>query len=245
MSEINYAVGETKHSIHRPGSPASGTETLAAGVIQLQERIDAENAAKSTTEILLDNSNEVSFPGFPYKFEALGEKILVSIDVFKSGYECRKCKGKKSVHVLCNCEENGHAGVKYGKEELQTIEESLGKEVANARVNMPCPECNGDYVSLRRDETCPECKGLGALLHLPDNSKNLPTTGVVVSMGSSCDPEKLRFKAGDRILFGPYAGSMIPTKAGLMFKILDASQAWCKIKGGEDLAAFDFIIQDN
>src|SRR3974390_137408 len=181
---INYQIGETKHSIHKSTSAASGTEALAKGVRELQERIDAENASKSTTELILDNSNEVSFPGFPYKFESLGEKILVSIDVFKSGYECRKCKGKKSIHILCNCEASGHAGVRYGPDEIQTIKESLGEDVANARVNMPCPECNGNYISVQHDETCPECKGLGALLHLPVNSKNLPTTGVVVSIGS-------------------------------------------------------------
>jgi len=240
---INYQIGDTKHSIHRVGSPASGTEVQAEGVKQLFERIEKENAEKSTTEIVLDDTNEVSFPGFPYKFEALGEKILVSIDVFKSGYECKRCKGQKNVQHLCGCETNGHAGLRYGKEDIDAIKESLGDEVANVRAPMPCPDCEGKPETQRFSETCPDCKGLGALLHLPDSSKNLPTTGVVVSMGSKCEPEKLGFKTGDRILFGPYAGSMIPTKAGLMFKILDAVQAWCKIRGGEDLAAFDFIIQ--
>jgi len=162
----------------------------------MMERIDAENEIKSTVKITLDKSNKVSFPGFKYLFEALGEKVLVSIDVYKSGYECQKCKGKKTVVV------------------------------------------NGLILN------CDACDGKGAILHLPDDSKKLPTTGVVVSMGRDCNQEKLGYKVGDRIIFGPYAGSMIPTKAGLMFKIIDASQAWCTIEGGEDLAAFDFILQE-
>jgi hypothetical protein len=54
----------------------------------------------------------------------------------------------------------------------------------------------------------------------------------------------LNFDIGDRILFGPYAGNMIPTKAGTVFKILDWNQAWCRIDGAEDLGAFDFITLD-
>lgn len=235
--DITYAVGGRTQKI----SP-SGTEVLAAGIKQLQERIDEENKAVSSTEIVLDESNEVKFPGFPYIFESLGEKILVSIDIFKSGYECKECRGAKKISYLCPCEKNGHAGLKYSEDDLSAIRASLGEDVALAREGLVCPECNGEYESARGERTCTECKGLGVLLHIPDTSKNLPTTGVVVSRGKYC--MRNDFKVGDRILFGPYAGNMIPTKAGLMFKIMDETQAWCKIKGGEDLAAFDFIIQD-
>jgi co-chaperonin GroES (HSP10) len=111
----------------------------------------------------------------------------------------------------------------------------------------------GDYVSQRVDKVCNACEGRGALLILPETSKNLPTTGVVVSMGEATTPEArrilhkvpLNYTIGDRILFGPYAGNMIPTKAGLLFKILDADNAWCKIEGAEDMAQFDFILQDD
>jgi co-chaperonin GroES (HSP10) len=218
--------------------------TQAAGIKQLIERIEDENREKSTQEIKLDDSNIVQFPGFPYTFESLGEKVLVSIDVFKSGYECKKCLGKKKVESKCECETGGHPGIKYGDGDVRFLRESMGDTIAEARRNMVCPLCNGDYVSMRSTTVCPECKGLGALLHIPDSSKNLPTTGVVVSMGKKCDPTDLGYKVGDRILFGPYAGSMIPTKAGLMFKIIDSTQAWCRIGGADLLSAFDFIIQD-
>jgi co-chaperonin GroES (HSP10) len=238
----------------------SGTEILAEGVNTVFDRVEEENKAKGTTEIVLDKSNKVSFPGFPYKFEALGEKIIVSIDIFKSGYECKECGGKGKITVKCHCELGEHSGLKYSAEELMTISNSLGIEVAKAREALVCPECNGDYVSMRKQGPCPACKGIGHIVIIPETSKNLPTTGVVVSMGASCltdtyDKSRyirdamgairpLGFDIGDRILFGPYAGSMIPTRAGLMFKVIDAVQAWCKIEGGEDLAAFDFIMRE-
>ena len=180
-------------------------ESRETALRKLYETEEAEKAASSAQEIKLDDSNLVSFPGFPYKFEALHEKILVSIDIFKSGYECKVCLGKKKIEVKGN------------------FAHGIGYKTTEA--------------------ICPECKGSGALLILPDASKNLPTTGVVVSMGKKAR-ELASFKVGDRILFSPHAGQMIPTKAGLMFKWMDWYNGGIKITGADDLSAFDFIIQD-
>lgn len=219
-------------------------ERLGVGAREIIERYAQEQDSLSTTELRLDSSNKVSIPGFPYVFEALGEKILVSIDIYKSGYECRACKGRKRIEILCHCEEIGRPGVRYALEEISAIREALGDSIAEERAALPCPECLGDYVSMRRSEICEECKGRGAILHLPDSSKNLPTTGVVVSIGNLVDPLKANFQIGDRILFGPYAGQMIPTKAGLLFKILDWQNAMARIEGADDLAQFDFVLTD-
>lgn len=219
-------------------------EKLATGATEIIERYAQEQQSLSAQELTLDGSNKVSFPGFPYLFEALGEKILVSIDIFKSGYECKVCRGKKRLEFMCHCEEIGRPGLRYSKEELDTIQQALGFAIAEERAVLVCPECEGDYVSKREVRICEECHGRGALLHLPDSSKNLPTTGVVVSIGNLVDPDKANYRVGDRILFGPYAGQMIPTKAGLLFKILDWNNAMCRIEGANDLAQFDFVLQD-
>lgn len=216
------------------------------GVVTIMERIETENQQLSAQELKLDGSNKVSFPGYPYLFEALNEKILVSIDIFKSGYECKACMGKKRIKYECSCTKgpDPRVGFRFNVDQLNAIQESLGEGVADARKEQPCPECGGDPASVRRDEPCDVCKGRGALLVLPDSSKNLPTTGVVVSMGKKAQSEA-DFKIGDRVLFGPYSGSMIPTKAGLMFKQLDWNNVWCKIEGADEMASFDFIIQDS
>lgn len=192
--------------------------------------------------ITLDKTNKVSFPGFPYKFEALHEKILVSIDIFKSGYECKACKGTKKILYECSCIKKWRPGYRYSAEEIKALRTTLGDEVAEARSNMVCPECSGNPDAQRREETCEACKGLGALLVLPQTSQNLPTTGVVVSMGREAI-QKASFTIGDRVLFSPHAGTMIPTKAGLMFKYMDWYQVGIKVEGAEELGAFDFIIQ--
>lgn len=219
-------------------------ESLAEGVREMLERAKREKESLSTTELVLDGSNLIGFPGFPYKFEALAKKIIVSIDVFKSGYECKACKGKGKIKKLCSCEESGRPGYRYTEKELGALRQALSDEIVEARRDLPCPTCEGAFEEYREILDCSECKGHGALIELPDTSKNLPTTGVVVSIGNRVNRERLNFKIGDRILFGAYAGNMIPTKVGILFKILDANQAWCRIDGAEELGAFDFILQD-
>ena len=219
-------------------------ERLAEGAKEIFERVAQAQDTLSAQQLTLDGSNKVSFPGYKYVFEALGEKILVSIDIFKSGYECRTCAGKKSIETKCFCEEHGHPGLRYSDEEIEAIREALGDAIAGERAALHCPECRGDFVSMRKLETCSACKGRGAILHLPDSSKNLPTTGVVVSMGNLVDPAKANFSVGDRIVFGPYSGQMLPTKAGLLFKILDWNNAMLRVEGADELGQFDFVLQD-
>jgi hypothetical protein len=216
-------------------------DKLNAEIAQAMERRDKELRAASAQEIILDKTNKVSFPGFPYTFEALGERILVSIDVFKSGYECKVCGGTGRIKHECECVTCGHSGKKYSAERIEEIRKDLGDSVAESRVAMVCPECGGDPASVARDVECDACHGRGAILVLPEESKNLPTTGVVVSMGSIAQ-EKASYTIGDRVLFGAYAGQMIPTKVGLMFKYMDWNLAALKIEGAENMAAFDFIL---
>jgi co-chaperonin GroES (HSP10) len=225
---------------------SGGQQALAAGIVQLMERQQAEKENLSAQELVIDGSNRISFPGYPYVFEALGEKIIVSIDVFKSGYECKVCMGRKKLDSKCECEtkEGGRPGYRYTLDEIDAIRKELGESIALARTDLKCSECQGDYPSKRTSTTCTACRGVGATLIMPDESKNLPTTGVVVSMGSQCDRKKLGFKVGARILFGPYSGNMIPTKAGILFKIMDASAAWATIDGADEMGQFDFILQD-
>lgn len=185
-----------------------------------------------STVIVNDGSNEVGIPGYPYRFKAQGDKILVSVDIFKSGYECKTCKGAGILQMKCPCEITKRPGYKYEDPQVPT------------QIDMLCQSCKGDYISQRKDIECPDCNGKKALLNLPDTAKNLPTTGVIVSLGPLVD-SKLSLQNGDRVLFGAYTGVMIPTKApGIVFKVLRDIEVLCTIKGGEEMAAFDFVITD-
>jgi co-chaperonin GroES (HSP10) len=242
MTDKFYNVGSTQRLT--PEGTEMSILKQSENALEMMERSDAAAQDLSMTELKLDGSNLVRFPDFPYMFEALYEKLLVSIDISKTGYECKVCLGKKRIQHKCECEVEGHPGTKYSAEQIETIKSSFGEELALARAEMECPECHRDYVSMRTNEICSACKGLGATIFIPDTSKRLPTTGVVVSIGEGVNLSKIRYKVGDRILFGAYAGDYIPTKSGLMLKIIDHTQAWCRIDGASDLGSFDFILAE-
>lgn len=232
-----------EEEVYQTDLPRTGT-VMGNKIVEILERQEREKLDTTTQELKLDGSNQVTFPDFPYKFEALNERILVAIDIFKSGYECKTCKGRKRIMYQCSCVSTDRPGYKFSTAQLDDIAEGIGVEISKEREGILCPECKGDPESVKRNETCPDCKGMGAKVILLDNSKNLPTTGVVVSMGNIAK-ERAPFKLGDRILFGMHSGGAIPTKAGIMFKYMDWQSAILKIEGASDMDSFDFIIQEN
>jgi ribosomal protein L37AE/L43A len=182
-----WSIPESSRSVNvapeepvEPGTP----NFLEAERLKLEAEDAADVALKSASEIVLDGSNKVTIPGYAYTFEALGERILVSLDIPLSGYECKTCLGRKRIKYQCECVTCGRYGMKYTLEQIEDIRRDLGTVVADARAKMVCPECSGMPLSVAKDEVCPECNGVGGRVWIPRSAKEFPTTGVVVSMGS-------------------------------------------------------------
>lgn len=95
------------------------------------------------------------------KFEAIGDRLIILEDQFKSGYECPKCDG----HGVYGCN-SCNQGVKPN-----------GKK---------CSDCEG-----KGHVTCTECGGKGGLLIAPETAQRRPTTGRIVSVGDRCKELKL------------------------------------------------------
>lgn len=95
------------------------------------------------------------------KFEALGDRLIILEDEFKTGYECSRCGGScKTACTEC------HQGVKAN-----------GKK---------CSMCEGEG-HIR----CESCGGKGGLLVAPDITQRRPTTGRVVSAGPKAGSVKV------------------------------------------------------
>lgn len=87
------------------------------------------------------------------KFEALGDRLIILEDEFKTGYECSECSGKRQ--VFCP--------------------ECLGQKTKpNGK---KCSNCSDGYI------VCPTCNGKGGLIIAPETAQRRPTTGRIVSTG--------------------------------------------------------------
>lgn len=88
------------------------------------------------------------------KFEALGDRLIILEDEFKTGYECSKCNG----HGKIGCYECSAQGTKPN-----------GKK---------CSSCEGSG-----HVVCDQCGGKGGLIIAPETAQRRPTTGRIVSAG--------------------------------------------------------------
>ncbi len=169
------------------------------------EQVFKEMTAQLDINLGFDNVLELTDLGIG--IEALGDKIVVLLDSYRSGYECTKCKGIGKLRQFSRCK----------CDPVDWYEETHLPRGERNRFGELCELCGGDYMSKRLDLVveCPQCKGKGATLIIPQSAQSLPTTGVVVSVG----PLATKIKKHCRIVASPYAGTYIPMKGNIPVKI--------------------------
>lgn len=165
--------------------------------LDLEARVDVE----------LGYNNILEITNLGIGIEAIGDKIVVLMDSFRSGYECTGCKGVGKVknEIRCKCDPPDW-----------NADTNLTPGTRN-RFGEPCLECMGNYKQKRKFEvqTCPTCKGKGSTIIIPDSAKSLPTTGIVIS----CGPDVTKIKLHSRIVATPHSGIYIPMKGNVPVKI--------------------------
>src|SRR5271155_1542411 len=91
--------------------------------------------------------------------EAVENKILILIDKFRSGYDCKDCN-ETGIYASCECERKGTPDRKI-----------------SGNFDKPCPYCKGEeYRNSRRGTSCPSCRGTGSTLVMPENARAIPTS---------------------------------------------------------------------
>lgn len=149
--------------------------------------------------------------------EAIEDKILILIDKFKSGFECKDCDST-GTFIACECKrEVGELGVKKNGK-------SCGFKDA----------CSRQVVGTE----CKTCRGTGSTLIMPENARAIPTSGVIVSIGPKCKTRQV----GERVLFGAHTGYYIPFKGNAKIRCMREDEPLCKLHAiGNTVSLGDFI----
>lgn len=206
----------------------------------------------SKGEVIVDGQNVVELEKLGISLMAVEDKIIVMHDDYKSGFECKTCKGEGKLTGCQTCHNSG-----------------------KDRFGQTCKSCNG--VPMNHITVCPDCKGKGGLLVIPETARSLPTTGIVVSMGPETramiltrnyhenlklretfagtpkyndytkiledileDYNETPIRLGARVIFGPHVGTMLPMKGNIKLKIMRIHEPLA-VLFGKDTAAKDFI----
>lgn len=177
-----------------------------------QEKLEA---LTPKLDVNVGNENFLELPELNVAFEAIGNKVVVLLDRYTSGYECPKCKGMTKVirTVRCKCDPVDYSPQKHNPPGTRN------------RHGAPCEDCNGDYESkrIREEIDCPVCKGKGGNIIIPDSAKSLPTTGVILSKG----PDVTRLKLHRRIIATPFSGVFMPMKGNARIKVYTEMEPLC------------------
>lgn len=135
--------------------------------------------------------------------EAIEDKILVLIDKFKSGYECKDCN-ETGTYAGCECTRRGSFGTKE-----------------NGKICAFRDACARQQLGT----TCRTCQGTGTTLIMPENARAIPTSGVIVSVGPLCKSRKIT----ERVLFGAHTGYYLPFKGVAKIRVMREDEAMCLI----------------
>jgi hypothetical protein len=140
---------------------------------------------------------------------AIGDRVLILEDDFRSGYECKACKGTGHTDAVCKyC--NGTTFYK-------------GKEDGGA-----CGDCQVGTSDGRKSlgfELCGVCNGRGASVIVPDTSKRPSLTGRVVSVGA----DVTLFSVNDRVMYTNYTGTDFVV-AGVKLRVMRQHDVLCQHK---------------
>lgn len=183
-----------------------------------------ENSSSSMLQVSKqleqEHRNKVVILGGRIGLEAVEDKILIKLDPYKSGFECKTCGGE-GVIKKCIC---------------------VGQDwpAGQNRLGGPCKMCHGNYGALIGTD-CLDCKGQGSLIVIPESAKQLPTSGIIVSAGPDCKRRKL----GDRVLFGAHTGYFIPFKGNVKIRCMREDEILCLLYSKEQINLGDSISEED
>jgi hypothetical protein len=154
-------------------------------------------------EVSTDIKNVIFVVAGKLGLEAIENKILILIDKFRSGYECKACN-ETGIYSGCECAQAG----RYG-------ENSTGKKCHYKDA------CDKQVIGT----TCLSCKGTGSTIVMPENARAIPTSGVIVSIGPKCTTRQI----GERVLFGAHTGYYLPFKGNAKIRAMREDEPLCLI----------------
>lgn len=174
-------------------------------------------------EVIVDNDNAVEITDLKIQLEAVEDKIIVIMDQYKSGFECKTCGGTGKIK--------------------STVVVDAEKE---------CPECHGKGGLLVVPETAKSLPTLGTVVSLGPETpwmKNKYEYMAFQNIGTDIPFEKsnlsktILVRPGAKVLFQPHVGTMIPFKGNIKLKVMRAHEPLCVIYGS-DVDTKDFLDFD-
>lgn len=172
-------------------------------------------ASSEVVDLLVEQKNTFTVVGSDLLVEALGDRIIILEDKFRTGYECKTCDGDGYLPEVCPmCK-----GAKMeGADETLTL----------CRWCRPLMAGEADALGHKR---CPDCQGKGGLIVVPQEQERRPASGIITSIG----PQVKTLKVGERVMYSNFAGNAINFKQKSVMRVMAEKEVMCKLYGTGEL----------
>jgi co-chaperonin GroES (HSP10) len=168
-------------------------------------------------ELIKDNLNVIDLTEIGVSLQAVEDKIIILVDSYKSGFECKTCKGEGRV-----------------------------PSPLNAEVLRVCDECKGKGSILVIPDTAKSMPSTGVVVSMGPNTEYMTIKRRLRRLPPPIDNDKEEYekelkeeldecliKIGTRVVFGVHVGTKIPIKGNIKLTIMREKEPLCIIFGSE------------
>lgn len=182
--------------------------------------------ALDTDIVELDKVNVIHLKHLGLNLQAIEDKIIVLVDQYKTGYECKECGGTGKIKSAVVRDADRTCDACGGKGALLIIPQnvqalpSTGYVVSMGPLT-PYMKLKAEIKEMKRDPSEDEF----TLLDIKEREDDL---------------KEIPVQLGSRIVFGPHVGTYLPMKGNVRLKIMRVHEPLCIIFG-KNLDDKDFI----
>jgi len=189
-------------------------------------------------EIIQDDLNVIEITDLQIAMQAIENKIIVKVDQYKSGYECKTCKGSGRV-----------------------------KSTVNEEILRSCDDCNGKGETLIIPDSAKSLPSTGVIMSMGPKTESMLIKAKIKDIKAnmklhtnteaydwdleSCNEAEEELKncllhVGTRIVFGTHTGTKIPLRGEIKLTIMTEKEPLCVLFGTniEDRAILDYTAEN-
>lgn len=190
-------------------------------------------------EFMQDTLNVISLEDVGVSMQAIEDKIIILVDQWKSGYECKECGGSGEVKSIINPEILRTCDTCKGKGQTLVIPDSA-KSLPSTGVVVSMGPATQYMMLKKRRENC-----------LFNRQKHAGTphydNWTIEVEEVDLDLKNTSIQIGTRVVFGVHVGTKVPIKGNIKLVIMREKEPLCVVFGNDigDKEIIDFSQEAN
>jgi co-chaperonin GroES (HSP10) len=190
-------------------------------------------------EFMQDTLNVISLEDVGVSMQAIEDKIIILVDQWKSGYECKECGGSGKVESTINPEILRTCDACKGKGQTLVIPDSAKSLPSTGVVVSMGPATQ--YMQAKKAVERAKKREWESKVIVPPNDYVLGVEEAESML------KEIAIQIGTRVVFGVHVGTKVPIKGNIKLVIMREKEPLCVVFGNDigDKEIIDFSQEAN